>query len=301
MTRLVAYVVLIMAALLIGPLLRLLYVYVPIPQEEVSAFAERLQDDKSAPSSPPPISWGREIYANSCMDCHGSGTKEFGFDQTYFYPLETSSPADVYKLISNGTGFSLRKSHPTYPAALIDIERWSVASYIYTAPANPMATGSVYDDLTKGPDPGELLYSQFCAGCHGIGGYGDGPLSGDFDRPPTILRDTAWLARQSDAHLVSVIVNGTNGGYGSPNENWSGMPSFSDFLKKDDIRNIVNYVRSFGYSIVSDRARPGSLYRQGQENSIPPDSNLWEWSEVTRALDEVPENPPDWMSESSNR
>ena len=67
------------------------------------------------------------------------------------------------------------------------------------------------------------------------------------------------------------------------------MPSWGDYLTENQIIALVNYIRSFSYSVDETETTIESY------EFIEPDYNRWEWSQVTRELRDVPESAPEWM------
>lgn len=51
-------------------------------------------------------------------------------------------------------------------------------------------------------------FSTRCSSCHGAQGAGDGPVSAGLQPPPRDLRDPAWQASVSDAHIERVVAGG---------------------------------------------------------------------------------------------
>ena len=94
---------------------------------------------------------------------------------------------------------------------------------ISTAPAHSI-------DLASGKN----LYEQNCIQCHGAGGAGDGPSSGNFNPPPTNFTD-ARLQGKGPFHFFNVIKLGVPG---------TAMAAF-DHLTPDEIWNLSFYVSEF--------------------------------------------------------
>ena len=91
---------------------------------------------------------------------------------------------------------------------------------ISTAPAHSI-------DLASGKN----LYEQNCIQCHGAGGMGDGPSSGNFNPPPTNFTD-AKLQGKGPFHFFNVIKLGVPG---------TAMAAF-DHLTADEMWNLSFYV-----------------------------------------------------------
>lgn len=90
---------------------------------------------------------------------------------------------------------------------------------------------------------GRAIYEQQCAGCHGIGGDGQGvfaarlsPRPRDFTRGLFRYRSTPTGQLPTDADLSQSVTHGLAG---------SGMPAFGAFLSPADIRDVVAYLKRF--------------------------------------------------------
>jgi len=71
---------------------------------------------------------------------------------------------------------------------------------------------------------GEKLFATYCQGCHGPGAKGDiGPD----------LTDDEWRYGGSDDDIFTTISNGRPGG----------MPSWKNTLSKEDIQELIKYIR----------------------------------------------------------
>jgi mono/diheme cytochrome c family protein len=80
--------------------------------------------------------------------------------------------------------------------------------------------------------PGENLFQAKCASCHGADGAGKTPMGTALK-----LRDlrSQDVQNQSDAELTRIVAKGKNK-----------MPAFDGKLKKDQIDQVVGYVRELG-------------------------------------------------------
>jgi cytochrome c5 len=86
---------------------------------------------------------------------------------------------------------------------------------------------------------GQERYGIYCAPCHGLSGYGDGPVSVRADRlqegtwtPPSSLHAEPALSRPV-GHLYNTIVNGVRN-----------MPAYGAQVPVEDRWAIVAYVRA---------------------------------------------------------
>ena len=81
---------------------------------------------------------------------------------------------------------------------------------------------------------GERLYVSFCAGCHGLDGRGSWRAALFLIRPG----DLAAAGREPDQYLFDIIKHG-GAAIGRP-----GMPAFGAQLSDDDIRALVQHIRT---------------------------------------------------------
>lgn len=93
-----------------------------------------------------------------------------------------------------------------------------------------IATPKTEDSPSAGHAKGKRIFSQYCAGCHGPEGKGDGyrllgPEPANLTRPATKLK--------SDAALLQAIHEGK-----------SNMPSWKVRLSENDSRAVLAYIRT---------------------------------------------------------
>lgn len=86
---------------------------------------------------------------------------------------------------------------------------------------------------------GKQRFEIYCAPCHGLAGYGDGPVARRADKlmegtwvPPSSLHDATVLARE-DGHIYNTIKNGIRN-----------MPPYGPQIPTEDRWAIVAYVRA---------------------------------------------------------
>ncbi|HKY74302.1 MAG TPA: cytochrome c [Patescibacteria group bacterium] len=87
---------------------------------------------------------------------------------------------------------------------------------------------------------GERLYQRYCSGCHGTTGEGDGLHSYTLNPPPANYADTAYMNSLSDEYLFEIISNG-----GASVDKSTEMPRWKDVLGRNDINNVIIYLRKF--------------------------------------------------------
>ena len=103
------------------------------------------------------------------------------------------------------------------------------------------------DDLEAGPQKaaselmaGKAIYQQHCAKCHGIAGWGDGPLSESLRVAPRNFHDVVTDLKSDEQLRMSVAY----GVMTTPMHAWRGT------LSHQQIDEVVSYVR-----LLSNRAR----------------------------------------------
>jgi mono/diheme cytochrome c family protein len=108
------------------------------------------------------------------------------------------------------------------------------------AVAATLATGMSYADQSQSKvtipvtktsaTSGKLMYSNYCAPCHGVDGRGQGPVASALKTPPT---DLTVLSRNNhgkfpDTHIVSVLQSGAE----IPSHGTAEMPVWGPILGK---------------------------------------------------------------------
>ena len=82
-------------------------------------------------------------------------------------------------------------------------------------------------------DGGETLFKRRCPACHGSDGKGETPMGKKLGAANLTSTE---VQSQSDAQLTDVITKGKN----------NKMPSFDGKLSKDEIAELVAYIRELG-------------------------------------------------------
>jgi putative copper export protein/mono/diheme cytochrome c family protein len=85
---------------------------------------------------------------------------------------------------------------------------------------------------------GAALYPQYCAACHGLRGFGDGPRVPTLPSRPLPLTGFHLLAH-SDGEMFWFLANGIRDSNGKP-----AMPGFADRLSENDLWVLIDYVRT---------------------------------------------------------
>ncbi len=110
----------------------------------------------------------------------------------------------------------------------------AVADSTSAQPAKATAVSLTYEQRQ-----GEVLYSKFCAVCHGTEGKGDGFNAFNLDPHPRDLSDKQYMSAFSRERLYQTIQLGGRGINKSPS-----MPSWGGRLSKQEIGYLVDYVQS---------------------------------------------------------
>ncbi|MCL4395223.1 MAG: cytochrome c [Chloroflexi bacterium] len=82
---------------------------------------------------------------------------------------------------------------------------------------------------------GKTVYEQYCSACHGETGHGDGPTAAGMPIKPLDL--TVHIFQHDQGYFILAV----GGGMGP-------MPAFKDKLSRDEIENVIDYVRLLGYA-----------------------------------------------------
>ncbi|HYL01528.1 MAG TPA: cytochrome-c oxidase, cbb3-type subunit III [Steroidobacteraceae bacterium] len=171
-------------------------------------------------SDPKAVALGRNLFANTCINCHGSDARGApGFpDLTDNDWLYGDTPDDIVQSITNGREGAM----PPLGAALGEQGVEEVVDYVlslsgHQEPADKVAAGKARFVL--------------CAACHGPDGKGN-PAIGSKN-----LTDDIWLYGGSAATLRKTVTEGRHGK----------MPAHQ-WLGDDRIRLLAAYVYSLSHS-----------------------------------------------------
>jgi len=75
-------------------------------------------------------------------------------------------------------------------------------------------------------------YQTFCAGCHGAGGKGDGPVADDLARRPA---DLTTIAARNGGVFPRVAVMSTIDGYTRRDQHGSAMPEMGPLIEEGEL------------------------------------------------------------------
>lgn len=181
------------------------------------------------PRAPLDLASGKRIYLQQCASCHGAaGLGDGPAARQGPVPapaigtakvMHDVSPALTYRIVSVGVPGT---TMPGWAGTLSSAERWNVVAYVTSLRASATAVGT-----------GEGEFTQRCAGCHGVVGASDGPLTRTLSTLPPEIGSFAWQSERSDADIARVIQEGLPG---------RAMPAQRD-LSSDELSAVVAYVR----------------------------------------------------------
>jgi mono/diheme cytochrome c family protein len=100
----------------------------------------------------------------------------------------------------------------------------------YASLVNPVAAG---DESVKA---GGAVYEEYCVGCHGASGKGDGPKAAELDHTPANFTDPHMADEMTDAGLFWRVTEGNRD---------EDMPSFKNKLEDEQRWQVVNFLRTF--------------------------------------------------------
>lgn len=153
----------------------------------------------------------------------------------------TPTPAKP-ALVQEAQGLKSAIEAKADPAAVAALARGLGAKLLesYPVPLSPKTA----PDLARGA----TQYATLCAGCHGAGGHGDGPLAAGMDPAPVDFTDLGRARERSVFALYQVISQGLDG---------TAMPSFAH-LPDDERWALAFVVGQFAFP--QDQAEAGSLF-----------------------------------------
>jgi high-affinity iron transporter len=215
------------------------------PLAEVTGLHERFAQSLGAdaalelPTQPVDLSRGAALYARHCAECHGARGRGDGPRAAEMHPpppalgdpvaMADVSPATMYRFIAVGVAGTPMAG---WAGALNADDRWSIVAHLGSLRA-PVVTA-----------PGEGLFVQRCAACHGPSGAGDGPMASGLSKLPLELNAFTWQVERSDAQLAASIRDGVSG---------TSMPPHRD-LSDGEVSQLVAHVRTLSLRDVPEIA-----------------------------------------------
>ncbi|MDL0429497.1 cytochrome c [Marinobacter sp. TBZ242] len=128
------------------------------------------------------------------------------------------------------------------------MNKWLVPLVLLVAPALVMAGGepSNGDGVPTEMAEGRQIYEQYCASCHGWQGEGAADWNKPDEKgemPPPPHDETGHTWRHSDAMLFRMIAEGWRHPFNETDQ--LTMPAFKDNLTDEDIRSVIEYLKTF--------------------------------------------------------
>lgn len=197
---------------------------------------------------------GAVLYETHCAACHQVNGGGIGLPLA---PSKMATVPDEYirSTIRHGRVGRIMPAFPELSNAQVD----AITAYIRSWSG---VAGPVYSDTPVDGDAqrGKSLFDIYCSGCHAADGSGEGLGTGvtysrdrKFAVMPPAITNPGFLASASDQMIRQVIMLGRPG---------TSMQSFLDVgLKKNDIDDLVSYIRSFE----KIRAASGNAIEQTDE------------------------------------
>ncbi|TFH86267.1 cytochrome c [Billgrantia azerbaijanica] len=125
--------------------------------------------------------------------------------------------------------------------------RWFLTStwLLLSAAGQAMADVGPSSRDTSRLEEGESIYRQYCASCHGLEGEGmpnweRQNAQGELPAPPHGPEGHTW--KHSDAMLYRIVAEGWRDPWNKTER--LTMPAFKDILSPDEIRAVVNYLKT---------------------------------------------------------
>jgi mono/diheme cytochrome c family protein len=87
---------------------------------------------------------------------------------------------------------------------------------------------------------GAKIFAKYCETCHGKSGHGDGPASKPLNPKPRDFTNPKNFKSKNDEEVFSLVSKGGASRHLSPV-----MPAWGSTLKKEQIWQVIGYVRGF--------------------------------------------------------
>ncbi|MDQ3248015.1 MAG: c-type cytochrome [Chloroflexota bacterium] len=209
------------------------------------------------PVATPIAGLGRALYLENCAPCHGEtgasdGAAVAGLQQNGAQPpphfadaatVWQRSPAEYFHITKFG---NIQKLMPPWGNRLDDAQIWQTVYYAWSLHTNQAQVQS-----------GAQLYTESCAGCHGVAGRGDGT---EATRTLPNFADNATMIVRTPADLDA----GWQTAHVEIGQGWG----------EDERRTVLDYVRTFSYTPPWQAAlQPGAGEIQGQVRQGTPDGD----------------------------
>lgn len=189
--------------------------------------------DPSAAAAPDPVAQrGAELYGRYCALCHGASGEGYAADDAPALAaqewLRSASDDFITAAIAQGRpGTAMSAWHQRRGGPLGSPEIDAILRHLRSWQREPRAR--VDQVRVRGERArGQVVYAERCASCHGERGEGVDAIS---------LANPTLLSTASDGFLQYAIRNGRTG---------TRMPAFADQLTRQQIDDVITFVRSFG-------------------------------------------------------
>jgi len=171
---------------------------------------------------------GSDLWAQNCGRCHNfRGPQEFNDSQ---WNIIVNHMRVIGGIPGNQSRAIIKFLQEANNPPLVPLE----------LETTKIDEANLADAVQKGNiEKGKEIYDRNCAACHGLYGKGDGPAAVSLRPRPRDLTDQEYVKGLSDEDLFKVITYGGSSVGKSPF-----MPGWGNTLSKDDIIDIITYLRS---------------------------------------------------------
>lgn len=105
--------------------------------------------------------------------------------------------------------------------------------FVLLASLLAISAGLAIANSTIAAEKGQEIYQKRCQVCHGPTGGADGPLGKNLKNMPDLTKKEVMSAKK-DEELLKVVSEGKGV-----------MPSMKNLLSQDEVKAVVEYVRTF--------------------------------------------------------
>lgn len=179
------------------------------------------------------------LFDGDARHPNAQGRAVIAYLDTLGRAMRTAGPSAICPKRAGPAAKLEKVSAPVSASAPVHLEDGMVVGGSLDANAARQRLADAAPDLSGGDpqrdpaarrDAGKAVFAQYCAGCHGAAGGGDGPAAASLLPHPANLR----LATYSDAALSDVLWNGRPG---------TSMPAWRD-LSKTELADVMTFVGS---------------------------------------------------------
>ena len=182
---------------------------------------------------------GYEVFNKYCFICHGEKGKGDGplakkigtppANLTDNNRLGKRTDKELIRIVEGTSPHgTVSAEMPPWRIAISRSQVQSLVSYI-----RYLHRGK--NDLPGNPGSGKKVYDNYCIQCHGSYGEGDGVLTRVFPMKPADHTNAERMDKITNKKLREIIAKG---GAGS-----SLMPGWAKILSKDEINDVMSYIR----------------------------------------------------------